>query len=394
MIKKERVDEIYLVRAFAIIGVLFVHSTSFAVGATTESSLFYAYNFANIFFKFGTPTFIFLSSFVLFYNYYDKPLSKSMIASFYKKRLLYILLPYLVFSLGYYVLLHFLYYPHRTIEEAVSIFLVKLLTGKAYTHLYFVFISMQFYLLFPLLLVAFKSRRSLAKYSVLIGFIIQWGFVLLNHYLMKKYQWSVPNKGSWSLSYFAYYFAGAFIGIYYTQLKEWLIIRKENLFTRKGLVWLLLWVSWLTVGLLHVQLWHMTRLGLKNVNTLWYELLWNLHTFTSALVLLQLSYLVYRNAARWFVKLMMHLGVVSFGIYLIHPLFLLVYRRFPETRAFWHHVWYAGGFLVALIGSWIVVTVAFRYFRSAWIVFGNVPKPYQKKPRIIVDRAKSYESIS
>ena len=54
--------------------------------------------------KFGTPTFIFLSSLVLFYNYYDRPTTKKLIGGFYKKRLLYIIIPYTLFSVFYFAI--------------------------------------------------------------------------------------------------------------------------------------------------------------------------------------------------------------------------------------------------------------------------------------------------
>ena len=38
-------------------------------------------------------------------------------------------------------------------------FLEKLLLGKAYTHLYYIFIIVQFYLLFPLLLYILKKNQ-------------------------------------------------------------------------------------------------------------------------------------------------------------------------------------------------------------------------------------------
>ena len=52
-LSRERLPESQLVRAFAIIGVLSVHSTSYAVSAMTASNYF-MYNFMNIFMKFGT----------------------------------------------------------------------------------------------------------------------------------------------------------------------------------------------------------------------------------------------------------------------------------------------------------------------------------------------------
>ena len=59
-LKRERIPELNLVRAMAIIGVLCVHSTSYATVDMTGSGYYWLYNFINIFMKYGTPTFIFM----------------------------------------------------------------------------------------------------------------------------------------------------------------------------------------------------------------------------------------------------------------------------------------------------------------------------------------------
>jgi hypothetical protein len=66
---------------------------------------------------------------------------------------------------------------------------------------------------------------------------------------------------------------------------------------------------------------------------------------------------------------------------LIHPFFLLVYRQYPlHTGTAWKlHLWYLGGFALALVGSWIVVSFFARYVPFNWIAFGNLPKP-KKRP--------------
>ncbi|NOU98756.1 hypothetical protein GC097_01800 [Paenibacillus sp. LMG 31457] len=85
---------------------MFVHVSSIPVGEIVDktSSMFFYFNFLNVFNKFGTPTFIFLSALVLFYSYYDRPLNGKLIVRFYQRRFLYILLPYLIFSAFYYVI--------------------------------------------------------------------------------------------------------------------------------------------------------------------------------------------------------------------------------------------------------------------------------------------------
>ena len=88
-VRQERLPQLDIVRALAILGVLHVHSSSFAAGEQAlQSPYYYWLNWINIFFKFGTPSFIFLSSFVLFYNYYGRPVTRSLITTFYRRRLI------------------------------------------------------------------------------------------------------------------------------------------------------------------------------------------------------------------------------------------------------------------------------------------------------------------
>ncbi|MBU8905964.1 acyltransferase [Desertibacillus haloalkaliphilus] len=377
MANNNQINEIYIVRTLAILGVLLVHSTSQIVVDLDQSSTYYPlYNFINIFFKFGTPTFILLSSFVLFYNYFNRPLDKSLIKRFYKKRLLYILVPYLLFSILYYSILVYYYYGHYTYSERFFDFTQKLLTGSAYTHLYFVFISIQFFILFPLLLWVFKASKKFVTYSILIGFVLQWGFVIINNLYI-----GYARTGSLSISYMSYYFLGAFLGIHYNTAIDWLKVKKENFMTKKGLFWVLLWIVWIGAGLAHVYLYYWTRTTGLWADSRLYTGLWNVHTITSALVLMQLSYWIYEKWSARIVNAMIHLGVASFGVYLFHPLVLFYYRRMEVSgNPIIYHAWIVGGFLAALFISWIVVGLTLKYVKGSWMIFGAAPKkvPYRE----------------
>lgn len=377
--RREAIPELQIVRAMAILGVLSVHSTSYATLKMVNSGYYFLYNFFNIFMKFGTPTFIFLSSFVLFYNYYTRPLDAKLIGSFYKRRALYIIIPYLVFSIIYFTLLHYNYYPNRPLDETLSSFWDKVLTGNAYTHLYFVFISIQFYLLLPLFLWLLKKFPALVKWAIPAGFAIQWAFVLINKYVLTT---PIPNKGSYSLSYFSYYLMGAAIGIYFPKIKHWIIMNKQNATKSRVIAWIALWCLWIGAGLWHVSIWYDTRLKIDSYHSLLYEFLWNMHTFFSALVLLQLGFLLYRKAAPWLVSLLSKLGALSFGIYLVHPFILFYYREYPPVtgNSLLLHSWYVGGYAAALVGSWIIVSLAARFLPISWVLFGNLPKP-GKRPQ-------------
>ncbi|WP_088104353.1 acyltransferase [Halalkalibacter urbisdiaboli] len=374
---KQRVDEIYIVRAIAIIGVLMVHSTSITtVQLQPDSFSFMMYNALNTFFRFGTPTFILLSSFVLFYSYYNRPLSPALFANFYKKRMLYIMIPYLVFSIFYIGLRSSWFEKFATFSEFWSQFTSEILLGNAYTHLYFVFISIQFYLIFPLLLLLFQRFSRLTKHLIWIGFVLQWAFVLMNHYV-----WQYPNTGSISLSYMAYYFTGAFLGIYYESIRGWLTMSRSEFLTKKGLVWLLLWLSWFAATGAHIWLWHMVRVHGASFDSKIFTLLWNLHTITTAVVLFFICYWIYKHVAAWFVNFLIHLGVVSFGIYLIHPVYLFYFRnQFTMTGDMMtYHLFIAGCFLGALFVSWIIVYPFLYKWKSGWIIFGAKPKTIPQK---------------
>ncbi|WAA09079.1 acyltransferase [Fervidibacillus albus] len=364
MKKRSQINEVYVVRAIAILGVLAVHSTSSVVTELGHDSKFWIfYNFVNIFMKFGTPTFIMLSSFVLFYNYSNRKIDQQLLRRFYKNRLLYILIPYLIFSIFYYSLTVFLYYDY-SLQEFFNKFTIKLLTGKAYTHLYFVFISIQFYILFPILLWVFQKWKWISKNAIWIGLVIQWAFVLYNHYIL-----NFPLTGSISLSYMSYYFLGGFLGIYYDKVKDWLI------FNNRRILSISIWIVWLIAGFSHVYLWYWTRTTGLYTDAKLYTFLWNIHTLASSIVLMQMAYWIYAKWSPKIVNILIQLGIVSFGVYLIHPFILLVYRNgINVSTSVLYHLYVIGGFLAVLIISWIVVRFSMEKNKWSWIFFGAIPK--------------------
>lgn len=382
---RDNLSEIQLVRAMAIIGVLSVHATSFATIAMKESNFYLVYNFFNIFMKIGTPVFLFLSSFVLFYSYYSRPLDKKLIGNFYKKRLQFILVPYALFSVFYFLILHFTHYRDRSLEETIEKFVVQLFTGKAYTHLYFIFISVQFYLMFPLFLWLFKRKPNLAKWAIPAGFVMQYAFIILN-----KYYLLTGRPSSWALHYMSYFMLGAVLGIYYPKLKVWFQIQKENVTASRLTGWIMLWAIWLSASLGHVYIYHTARLYGAKYDSLLYHFLWNIQTITAGLVAIQLSHILLRHAWPWLTRFMTRLGEVSFGIYLIHPYFLFIYRRFPPETGFSPliHLWYLGGFVLALAASWIVVSLTVRWLPMSWVIFGKVP-PAKRKSRVVSETVVS-----
>lgn len=380
--QKERLPQLDIFRAIAILGVLHVHATSYAAGVQAlDSPYYFILNFVNIFFKYGTPSFIFLSSFVLFYNYYDRSLDRALVSRFYGKRLGYILVPYVIISSGYFILSQLVNgLLGQPLMEHLSSFVRQLLTGSAYTHLYFVFISVQFYILFPFMLKLLQSSRFMVRWAIPFGLALQWIFIFLN-----KYEWQIPNKGSYAISYLAYYMMGAYVALHFDKFKGWLKASWRQMSSDHKRWTLLLWGYWLIVSLFHVTLWYYGRHDGIWVDSLWYELLWNVHTMLSSLVLLQAAFRLYDQAAPSVVTFLIRLGEASFAIYLVHPLILAIYRRFRyyiPIDSFTYVVWIWGGLLVALFITWFIVVFGFRYVPFARLLLGSVPKSYSAAGRI------------
>lgn len=383
MERRAKLNELDLVRAIAILGVIMVHATSYATVYMKDTSIYGVYNFLNIFFKIGTTTFILLSSFVLFYNYYHQPLTVQRFTKFYRKRFAYIVVPYIAFSILYFCIR---WYENGKAWDVSAMFpdlWSDLIHGKAYTHLYFVFINIQLYLLFPIILYIFQKVRWLAAVSFLLGLALQWAFFHFN----KEY-WQVANRGSWSPTYFGQYFLGAWLGIYFDKIKSWLLITKENLKASRVTAWILLWGAWLAFGISYVVIWYNVRMYKTPYIQRTYDILWDGYTMLMPLVLMQIAFLLGgKMKSSWLVGRLRHIGIVSFGVYLFHPLVLMVYRKYPVEGGgtMIHHLWYAGGYVAAVLVSWLVVTVVSRMTKWSWLVFGNVPgaleATYGKKGR-------------
>lgn len=383
--RRQQLDVIYIVRALAILGAIAVHVTSVPLGQIDANSImFFNYNFINIFSKYGTPTFIFLSAFVLFYSYYKRPVNGKMLGRFYQRRFLYILIPYLICSVFYYVIqLYFSYGEswHQFSQQASLLHFFKLaVTGKAFYHLYFIFISIQFYILFPPMLWLLQRKPRLTNHLVWFGFILQWVFVLYNLYV-----WNFNDKAFLALSYFSNYFLGAYCGIKYEQVKDWMIVSKRKLLSRKAVLWVPLWLIWIVSSLEHVLLWYRTRVNGVYGDPLTYEVLWSLQTYTSSLILIQISYFLLEKLSAKMINMLIHLGVVSFGVYIIHVAILFFYIRLPvSSNPLIYHANIGCGFLVTLLASWGIVGLTNKYFKQSWLLFGAQPKvsPYREiRPR-------------
>ncbi|MWC30848.1 acyltransferase [Paenibacillus sp. MMS18-CY102] len=369
--RKPVVHEMNILRGLAMIGVLTVHSTSSAVVKLKESSLFGLFNALNTIALFCVPAFVFLTGFVLFYNYSDKQLGFRELGAFFKKRLMYILVPYAFMSLMYLGIKQlYVIRAGGTIEplKVLSKYFDYLLTGNAYTHLYYVIITVQLYVVFPLLLFLVKRLRNRGIWLVVIGIGLQVGF-----YYANRYWWQVDSKGSWALSYAGPFFLGMYAALRYDVLLQWM--------TRKmPIARTVMWLAWAASAVFLVYLWHENRTGGHKFSSQYYEFGYEAFTLFTIPILLQLSGWIRSSKSRFIELRLTDLGGLSFGIYLIHPVFLLAYRELvPLPGMPYQYVfWVAGIFAVALIGSIAVLLPFYRWAGWSWMLFGAAPAKFGK----------------
>lgn len=368
MITRGRIAELDIVRAFAIMGVVAIHSTTNPiVNLDVQSDMYAFYNFINIFSSFCVPTFILLSGLVLFYNYYPKKFGWKEAKEFYLKRMLYIVIPYVTISLIYYVANR--YYVGKVPTEIVVDFIRKLVTGRANYQLYYMVVIIQFYLAFPLFLVLLKRFPWLAKGSIWLGFLGQWIFWYFNSNYIHYSRTSII-----SFTYFSYFFVGAFIGIYYEQVKFWLFDSYKKVPVKIKLFRGTLTLLWFTSTFSYIYMMYLLRVGNPlDVSSTAYTVLYNVFTLTTGLIVYQLSVVIYRKyAQKLWVKALNTIGVASFGIYLIHPYFYIFYNKIPFSgNAAIYHLQIGGKFLVGMILSWIVVYYASKFVKVSWVLFGK-----------------------
>ncbi|HET9076476.1 MAG TPA: acyltransferase [Acidimicrobiales bacterium] len=201
-----------VVRFLTIAGVLLVHSTSLA---NTRSSL--AANAVLEVTHVTRSVFLMLSAFVLTYSFRRKPLGR---VPFWKRRYPLVVAPYVLWSLIYYVTdgdLH-------PSASSIGTFFLDLLDGGAKFHLYFLLLTMQLYLIFPLLMAAVRRWPRLLPRAVVLGTAFQVLFTAAVHY-----NWRPPvlgiwldHPGTWLPSYLMYVVGGIAAAVYFDQTTAWI----------------------------------------------------------------------------------------------------------------------------------------------------------------------------
>lgn len=352
---KPKLLELDIVRGIAIAAVLIIHATASSRVELPLGSQSHTFYFAiNNLSYFPVQAFVLLSGLVLFYSYSDN-WSVRRIPGFYRKRLQYILIPYLLWSCFYYLFDQWLN-PEMTVHFSLSEYAKLLPWAEASYHLYFMAIIMQFYVLFPLLVTLVKLWRPLGRYLWLIGIVVQAAFSAYTQIT----NMSIPYGDRIFITYFALFCIGGSIGIYYERFVGWL---NRN-------IW---WVTAATAaaGFTFLLISLQAQYGYP-FQSWQFELLFTGYPALVAISFIWIGRHWRASAPRW-AGALSSLGAASFGIYFIHPALLGIYVMqtagvAPGTWEYHAALW--GSIALIVFVPWAIVHTLKRV-KASWLLFGK-----------------------
>nr|WP_231369101.1 acyltransferase [Frigoribacterium sp. CG_9.8] len=164
--------EVDVVRILTFASVIAVHTTS----QTVADDDLVLYGFLALV-HFTREVFFALTAFVLIYSYLNRP---QPMKTFLPRRFLLVGVPYLLWSVIYFVV-GIIRTPGGTFGEMLLRLGGDILTGTAFYHLYFLLVTMQVYLLVPVML--WLVRRTRGKHPLLLGSSLAIQLVLTGLYM-------------------------------------------------------------------------------------------------------------------------------------------------------------------------------------------------------------------
>jgi peptidoglycan/LPS O-acetylase OafA/YrhL len=336
--KKPKLFELDLVRAFAILAVVLIHATSSATVEPAEGSLsqifFYIVNLSG---AFAVPLFIMVSGIVLFYSY-DGRWNAKAAGTFYRKRAVSLVIPYLLWALFYYVFYQYL--NTRAFAMDWSVFLRMLRWAEWSYHSYFMLIIFQMYVLFPLFMTLTARTSWFRHWLIPLGIAVQAGFYVYGYWFA-----DLSHSDRLAPTYLAYFLIGGAIGLYYLPVKAWL---EKNAAVSAAIM--------LLGGSVYVGLFCLDRYLGITAYLVWYEVSRFVYVIGSALFLMQAGRFLlgrWKRATAWLASI----GACSFGIYLVHPSLLSAFtvKWKAPTSIIMYDLYTLLRFVVIFAGSWLLV---------------------------------------
>lgn len=254
----------------------------------------------------GVPVFFSVSGLVLAYNYRKRKFS---IKRFYKRRVFYIGIPYLIWAAVFLITFVGRERPFRDLPHVFLTYLYQTATGTWLT-LWFIYVLFQFYMLFPLLIKLYDLMSPIQHKLLVMGTLIlglcmyglQWGFDVYANNIEPILGVPLWNFfGPWVF----YYVFGMSVGYHWESVR--LNLRRFTMF--KPLICTLYVIAILVVPFFQKEI------GGEGCFT---PTMFLLSLLTILFFLIMFSGRTEDHRDHGILKLLKVFGVFSFGIYLVH----------------------------------------------------------------------------
>src|SRR5664280_368575 len=185
--------------------------------------------------RFSRDAFLFVSACMLTYSY--RELSKFKVGQYFKRRFIAVGIPYLAWTVIYYFytsanpLTRAPYYTFHGsgvfTNAGLHYFLHLLFTG--YYHLYYLIVILEFYLLFPLLLILIRRLERWHAHLAVLAFLWQIGFGLALNSHVFGFRLSGVMQTRLITSYPIYLIGGMIIALHLDVVHEWIITHTKTI---------------------------------------------------------------------------------------------------------------------------------------------------------------------
>lgn len=371
--KRPEVLELYYIRAIAAFGIFTIHATGgFALFSEYNSNAMHLGIFLNQFFRFGTPVFMMISGFVLFYNY--RTPEEFNPVKFYKKKATFLIIPYFLWSIFYLLFTRFIYKVPVAFDRPLD--LVKnILLGDVFSHLYFIFLIVQFYLIFPIL-IRFLSKSMLNRPFKVAGFItiLQAIILIYEFYFRGPSSFKIINFINiyyWKsfIGWFFYFILGGIVAYHYEKIVAFIHTRIKLVVS----TYILSIVLFLGEVYLDMYI-NQGRYNYEKYGSIRpMNMIYGVMTFA---ILIWLTRKI-TSKEDFYMKLIKSFGTYSLGVYFAHPMILEVIKiglmsYFPNYIGFDRI-----SSVVIIMGLGWTLTMLLCYFfalfKWRWLFIGKTP---------------------
>ncbi len=331
---RPHIYELDPLRATTALVVVAVHILAFTVYLNQSASGAQVQNAFVTSVHYTREMFIFVTAFALVYVYYGKPFSSTR---FWGRRALGVFLPYCVWSFIYLWLSQSQHSPGSFTKTLI----IDIISGQASYQLYYILLSLQFYMLFPLFLPFVGFIKMYPWKTLAISFVLEVLLLYGDYHTLQRnaganspfWQFIAAYQYCIVFIYQFYFILGALAAIYLQQIRSFL--QRYGWWTLPGFLAALL-ALWI----------HFFIQVLYNNEPLDYatSVLQPIMTFYSLAVIAFFFWLAYRWTEKVdqaghprVYRIWGTLSDASFGIYLIHAIFLnwFMHSLIPAMPYMW-----------------------------------------------------------